>query len=112
MAKVNKVELEGKMYNPKVITTKTGKKMGIFSINFASRKVNDNWENQYINVKCFDIDIPPAGTLVEITGKLSQEKYTDKQGHERIGFAVIADEVTPLGQSAVPQAPEMDEIAF
>lgn len=112
MAKVNKVEIEGKVYNGQTRTLKENKIMCMFSVNFASKKNCDNWENQYVNVKCFDMEAPPKGAYVKVFGRLAQYKYKNKEGVEVSGIEVIADKIESQEVKKQEPVDMFDEIKF
>ena len=85
--------------DPEIRFTQAGKPVAKFSV-ADSRSKGDDKEVIWHNVVCFDemaenvTEQLVKGQRVVVTGRLSVNKYTDKEGQEKVAHEIIADEVS------------------
>lgn len=110
MASVNKVILIGNVGNdPDIRATPSGETIANFSV-----ATTDQWKDkagakqertEWHRVVCFrklgEIveSYVKKGTSIYVEGRIQSEKYTDKNGVEKLSFQVIADQIRLLGSS-------------
>lgn len=104
---MNKVELTGYVgKNPEIKTLTNGKTMVSLSVATSESYKNQNGEwisnTTWHNVVMWkDLDASAKeqvkkGSLVAVSGKLSNRKYTDKSGQNRYITEVIAQSIVPV----------------
>ena len=99
MASNNAITITGNMMEPEVRNTSTGK--SIASARMVVKTYGDK-EDMWVTVKMWEnlatnvASSFPTGTKtmrVSVTGRLTEEKWTDKEGNEKSQMTVTADNV-------------------
>lgn len=117
MSSVNKVILVGRLgKDPETRYMTDGKAVTNFSL-----ATSDNWKDksgekqektEWHNVVAFGklaeiiAEYVKKGSLLYIEGKLTTEKWTDKEGKDRYTTKIIADQMQMLGGKPEADAPE------
>lgn len=87
---LNSVIVQGRLTSDvKVIDTKEGKKIGLFSI--ANNK--DKETTYFFQCKSFSDKVFPylkKGTQILVSGELVQNKYNDKEGNPKENIGILA----------------------
>lgn len=105
MEYLNKIELQGIVGNAR--TQKIGYiEMARFSVatdycyeNKAGEKITETTWHQVVvfqNDRNPDLSIITKGARVSVTGRLRNNKYTDRDGNERTSIEILANQVTIL----------------
>lgn len=91
---MNEIKITGKIGYKKVITANSGKEFTTFSLGFYNGKDAEG-KPKFGNVKTtfFGITDFNDGDEVVVSGYLSQDNFTDKDGVARKNLAVIAKEI-------------------
>lgn len=85
--------------DPELRFSQAGKAIAKFSV-ADSRGKDDGKEVIWHNVVCFDdmaenvTEQLTKGQRVVVTGRLSVNKYTDREGQEKVAHEIVADEVS------------------
>lgn len=101
---INKVELQGFLgRDAEIKTFESGRTLVNFSIatNESFKNTNGEWVTNttwhnvayWKNKKDESFDNLKKGELVNVTGKLNNRKYIDKQGHEKYITEVVAQKL-------------------
>jgi single-strand DNA-binding protein len=100
---MNRVVLIGRLVrDPELRTTSTGKNVVEFTIAVDRRVKNADTNADFFRVKAWGQTAEYVnnylgkGRLVFVDGKLETRKFTDKEGHQRETFEVVADNVNSL----------------
>jgi single-strand DNA-binding protein len=122
---MNKIMLIGNLgKDPDMSYTNSGAAVTKFSLAVANnRKENGEWVNgtDWFTIVAWNQLAERCskqlqkGNKVYIEGRLSQRKYTDKQGVERLAIEVIAGDMETLSPKNVSQQPveeDLDEHPF
>ena len=94
---LNKVMLIGNIgQKPEKINTSSDLVIAKFSIATSEYVKDKEPITQWHNIKCFRWIAEKAlkldkGTKVYVEGKIKQDKYTDKEGKQRVGFYIQCD---------------------
>ena len=94
---MNKVELTGKIYNVKVSTTATGKKISRFGLSIYNGKDREG-KSQYGFIDCkYFGEVQPASNLKDISGRVTIDAW-EKDGKK---FSKVEILVDTINQSAM-----------
>lgn len=113
MPSLNRVELAGHLgKDVEMRYAKTGNAVSIFSLGISSRSGkgdNAKEETYWANVVCFGKTAEAMakvtkGTAVYVEGRLTEDKWTDKEGKERRTTKVVAFHVWPLARTPKAEA--------
>lgn len=120
---LNKIQIIGRLgREPETKTLKSGDSVCNFSVacsekytSKAGEKVeNTEWFNVVVFRKLAEIcgQYLHQGSLVYIEGKIKNEKWQDKDGNDRTGFKVVADQMKMLGSKGDNQFSGADNAGY
>jgi single-strand DNA-binding protein len=92
--------------DPKLLTTGSGKSFARFRLAVSSIHKQEQPDTLWLTVLIWSealakvvADLVTTGSLVLVSGRLSQRSYTDGQGAERTTLELTADKVELLGKA-------------
>jgi single-strand DNA-binding protein len=119
---VNRVILAGRIVkNPTVETLPNGTEVVKFSIavNRKFKDRNNNWREavDFFDIKVFGKLTERAkmlrkGYLVNVEGRLRQEKWTSKSGQKKTDIKIIANKIYTIQKPKTTTKSKTEEIAF
>jgi single-strand DNA-binding protein len=102
---------------PKLLATGNGKSFTRFRLGVSNYHKNEEgteeetlwltvlvWREEMAKVVS---NLVVTGSLILVSGRLSQRAYTDKDGQERINLELIADKVELLGKAKQSEASQV-----
>jgi len=100
--------------DPKLLTTGSGKSFARFRLGVSGyHKKEEQSDTLWLTVLVWREELATVvseyvktGSLVLVSGRLSQRSYTDGEGQERITLELTAENVELLGKGKAAAAPE------
>ena len=99
---------------PKLLTKENGKSFAKFRLAVHQFPHEENQEPLWLTVLIWREELAKVvagyitlGAPVLVSGRLSQHRYTDGEGQERVSLELAADKVELIGRGKQPEEPQV-----